>query len=61
MQKRPSRRNMFICDEADVSEQGEEDSSDEEVNDDQLAEEMKDFVNDATQLTQLATQSKLNF
>ena len=41
---------MFVCDEADVSVDGASMSSDEneeEEND----EEMRDFVNDATQLT----------
>ena len=50
---------MFVCDEADVSKDGGAVSSDEDVNDDVLDEEMMDFVNDATQITQLSTKSKI--
>ena len=59
-QKRTIARSMFICDEADVSRRGRAASSDdEEASEEQIDEEMMDFVNDATQITQLSTQSKL--
>lgn len=47
-----ARPFMFICDEAEVSADGAVISSDEDEND----SDMNSFVNDASQLTQLATQ-----